>query len=83
MIEYPMCGRGYKLAWLQENERFFLYCRTLTMYEKEEQQYIDELVNSIYFIPLIVITLLCVSSFYSRERLYRTRKSSTIIDEVN
>ena len=63
-----------------EINNIIIKCRPLTDIEIRTNNYIQGVLNALYLIPLIALSLLCISCMNSRARIYRVGKEVIISD---
>ena len=63
-----------------EMNDIIIKCRPLTDIEIRTNHYIQGLLNALYLIPLIALSLLCISCMNSRARIYRVGKEVVVSD---
>ena len=81
-MDYPRCAENYMIDKIQyEINDIIIKCRPLTDIEIRTNHYIQGLLNALYLIPLIALSLLCISCMNSRTRIYRVGKE-VIVSEV-
>jgi hypothetical protein len=75
-MEYPECPVNHAIMWKRLENYYVIECAPLSWDEIQEKMYVDALVKGAYYIPMIIILLICCSCMFSGRRIYRIRKDS-------
>ena len=80
-MEYPKCAENFIIdSFEYELNNIIVKCRPLTDIEIKTNNYIQGVLNVLYLIPLIALSLLCISCMNYRTRIYRVGKEVIISD---